>query len=138
MGGRVFNADGVEYPADALLVMFGQDDAMTRLLTPPRIAIDLSLNTLSSYKGRYRVAASVHPDGPAVVMDVSLREGALYLATTERGGVRLWPQSDVDFFVKGIDTRVTFTRDASGGVVGLILCQHGRARVARRMGRDLV
>src|SRR5207247_3342559 len=46
--------------------------------------------------------------------------------------VQLWPESNNDFFAKDVDAQVTFVRDASGAVSGLVLHQYGRDRPARK------
>ena len=49
------------------------------------------------------------------------------------GTVRLWPESSTDFFVKEAEAQVTFTRDPSGNVSGLVLHQYARDRPARKI-----
>ena len=46
--------------------------------------------------------------------------------------VQLWPESNNDFFAKDVDAQVTFVRDASGAVSGLVLHQYGRDRPAKK------
>jgi hypothetical protein len=96
---------------------------------PPkaRVAIDLPANAMSPYVGVYEL-------GPGVQLDVTMRDGALYAKSNSGGeAVRLWPESVRDFFVKEIDAQVSFTRDASGAVTGLVLHQYGRDRPARKL-----
>jgi hypothetical protein len=93
---------------------------------PPkhRTTIDLPAAALSPYVGVYELA-------PNALIEVTLRDGALY-AKSSAGGepVRLWPESRTDFFAKEADAQVTFNRDASGAVTGLVLHQFGRDRPA--------
>jgi hypothetical protein len=71
---------------------------------------------------------------PGMEFDVTLRDGALFVRPTMGGPtVRLWPESANDFFVKEVDAQITFTRDASGSVAGLVLHQFGRDRAARKV-----
>ncbi len=91
-----------------------------------RTAIELPASVLSPYVGVYELAAGLE-------FDVALRNGALFIKSS-MGGVpsQLWPESTLDFFAKGVDAQVTFVRDSSGTVSGLILHQYGRDRRARK------
>lgn len=96
---------------------------------PPkqRVAIDLPAATLSAYAGVYELA-------PGFQLVVAMRNDSLTIRSTPGGAeVRLWPESPADFFVNGMDAQVTFTRDASGSVKGLVFRQFGRPREARKV-----
>lgn len=93
----------------------------------PRTAIELPAAKLSPYVGGYQLV-------PGLELDVTLRDGALFVASTAGGApVRLWPESPSDFFVREVDAQVTFTRDAGGTVTGLVLHQNGRDRPAKKI-----
>jgi hypothetical protein len=62
-----------------------------------------------------------------------MRDDVLFIKSTGGATVRLWAESERDFFLKEIDAQVTFTRDASGAVTGLVVHQFGRDRSARRI-----
>lgn len=96
---------------------------------PPRkrTAIALPASALPPYVGLYRLA-------PGLEFDVTMRDGALFIRSTAGGtALHLWPESGTDFFVNEVDAQVTFTRDASGTVTGLLLHQFGRDRPARKI-----
>ena len=95
---------------------------------PPkkRTAIDLPGSALPPYVGVYELAQGV-------TIDVTTRDGALYAKSSNGGdAVRLWPETKTDFFVKEADVQVSFTRDASGTVTGLVVHQFGRDRPAKK------
>ncbi|MEP7347468.1 MAG: DUF3471 domain-containing protein [Gemmatimonadaceae bacterium] len=96
---------------------------------PPkqRTAIELPASALPPYVGLYQNASGLE-------FDVTLRKGALFI-TSSMGGpaVHLWPESSNDFFVNEADAQVTFARDASGAVTGLVLHQYGRDRIAKKV-----
>lgn len=95
---------------------------------PPkqRTPIELAASAMQPYVGVYELA-------PGSELDVTLRDGALFAKSSTGGGaVRLWPESQRDFFVKEVDAQITFTRDATGAVTGLVLHQFGRDRPAMR------
>ena len=95
---------------------------------PPkkRTAIDLPVTALGPYVGVYELATGV-------TLDVSMSNAALYVKSSNGGdAVRLWPESNTDFFVKEADAQLSFTRNASGAVTGLVLHQFGRDRQAKK------
>src|SRR5689334_11783209 len=90
----------------------------------PRTAIDLPASALSPYVGVYELA-------PGTELEVTLRDGALYVRSSTGGNpVRLWPESRTDFFARDVDAQISFTRDVSGTVTGLVVHQFGRDRSA--------
>jgi len=96
---------------------------------PPkqRKAIDLPVAALSQYVGTYELA-------PGVELEITLRDGSLFIRSSTGGdAVHLWPESSLDFFVKEVDAQVTFSRNTSGAVTGLVLHQYGRDRAARKI-----
>ena len=100
---------------------------------PPkkRVAIDLPATALSPYVGGYELAQGI-------TIEVTTRDGALYAKSSNGGdAVRLWPESNTDFFVREADLQVSFTRNgtgnATGTVTGLVLHQFGRDRPAKKI-----
>jgi hypothetical protein len=96
---------------------------------PPRrrAAIEFPASALSRYVGVYELARGLQ-------FDVTLRDGALFIGSTVAPAPRrLWPESSSDFFLQEVDAQITFTRDASGAVTGLVLHQYGRDRPARKV-----
>jgi hypothetical protein len=99
----------------------------------PRTAIDLPSGVLSRYVGRYDLPPSVLQDAPAFLLDVTLKDGALYFKPSGRPAFRIWPETETDFFVKELDVQISFTKDASGAISGLVVHQNGEDRAARRL-----
>ncbi len=91
-----------------------------------RVAIELPASALSPYVGVYELALGLE-------LDVTLQNGALHIRSSiGSAAVQLWPASNNDFFAKDVDAQVTFVRDASGAVSGLVLHQYGRDRPAKK------
>jgi uncharacterized damage-inducible protein DinB len=96
---------------------------------PPRrrVAIELPPSALPQYVGVYQIARGLE-------LHVTLQSGALYIRSTGGGPVvHLRPERSNEFFVNEVDAQVTFTRDASGTVTGLVLHQFGRDRPAQKV-----
>jgi hypothetical protein len=97
----------------------------TALPARKRVAIDLPATELSSFVGEYTL-----PHG--VVFHVATRDGALFIQSNTGGPpVKLLAEGKSDFFVNEVDAQMSFTRDPSGKVNGLVLHQYGRDRTAR-------
>ena len=50
-----------------------------------------------------------------------------------QGRLRLRPESDSTFLYREVDAQITFVRDSSRAVIGLILHQHGRNVPAKKI-----
>jgi uncharacterized damage-inducible protein DinB len=102
---------------------------------PPRsrAAIDLPIAALSQYVGMYDLPPSATQDSPQFLLDVSLKDGALYVKPGARPALRFWPETATDFFVKERDVQVSFVKDASGSVTGLVLHASGEDRAAKKV-----
>ncbi len=116
----------------------GADDIGMHLLDPTialaprpvsrkqRSAIEMPLNVLERYVGRYQLS-------PAFAIEITSREGALFLQATGQGIVRLWPEAETEFFLKEVDAQVSFVRDAQGVVTSLVLHQNGQDASGKKM-----
>ena len=98
-----------------------------------RTAIDLPVAVLSRYVGAYEIAPSVLFGSPGLLLDVTLSDGALMLKPAGQPAARLWPMSEADFFFKEINATITFTRDATGAVTGLVLHNNGEDRPGKKL-----
>jgi CubicO group peptidase (beta-lactamase class C family) len=90
-----------------------------------RTAIDLPADALSKFVGMYDLT-------PKFSLNVTMKDGALYLQPTGQGTLRLWPESPTDFFLKEVDAQLVFERDAGGAVTGVVLHQNGAAKLAKK------
>ena len=91
-----------------------------------RTAITVSDALLERYVGEYELT-------PAIKMAVTRTGNELFATLTGQGPIRLWPESETDFFVKEVDAQVKFTRDASGAATALTLFQNGQTINARKI-----
>jgi uncharacterized damage-inducible protein DinB len=94
----------------------------------PRKAIDVPTSVLSRYVASYDLPPSAFLGAPGVRLDVTLRDGSLYVKPVGQPEARLWPETDRDFFVKEVDIQVTFIDGA------LIVHQNGEDRRAPKTG----
>lgn len=99
----------------------------------PHTAIDLPAAVLSQYVGTYDLPPSALQDAPRLLLEVTLKDGALYVKPGARPAARLWPETATDFFVKEVDAQVTFIKDASGAITGLVVHQYGENRAASKI-----
>jgi serine-type D-Ala-D-Ala carboxypeptidase/endopeptidase len=94
-----------------------------RTALPPRTAVALDEATLAEYVGGY-------PLGPGFTLTLT-REGAqLFVQATGQPRFEVHAEKRDAFFLTAVDAQLTFTRDASGAVTGLVLHQNGASRPA--------
>ena len=83
-----------------------------------RVEIEVGEDILETYVGEYEFA-------PGVALVVTLEDGDLFAQVAGQVRAPIFAESETKFFYRGVDAQVTFTKDASGAVTGLILHQDG-------------
>jgi CubicO group peptidase (beta-lactamase class C family) len=116
------NGPGPDQVAGSLMAL-ARGETVT--LPNERQAVMVAPEVLRSYEGVYELA-------PTFAITISVVDGKLMAQATGQQAFELHPESDVRFFLTVVDAQVTFTRDASGAVDGLILHQGGRDSPARK------
>lgn len=97
----------------------------TVTLADERRAVALDADALGAYAGVYALS-------PAFGFTLTVADGRLMAQATGQSPVALEAEGPDAFFLREVDARITFTRDASGAVDALVLHQGGReARAAR-------
>ena len=98
-------------------------------LAPPRRptwaalkAIALPATTLDQFVGTYTA--------PGVTYFIARDGDHLTFESTAQSKRPLYAEKEDEFFLKGIDVRISFQRDGSGQVTGLVLRLNGRERTA--------
>jgi CubicO group peptidase (beta-lactamase class C family) len=97
----------------------------TVTLPGERRAIEIAPEALRAFEGVYELA-------PTFAITVSVVDGRLMAQATGQGAFQLHAETAGGFFLREVDARITFTRDATGAVDGLILHQGGRDSPAPR------
>jgi D-alanyl-D-alanine-carboxypeptidase/D-alanyl-D-alanine-endopeptidase len=115
----------------------GADDIGMHLLVPAlplapkpvppkvRTAIDVPAAVIARYVGTYQLA-------PTFALEITVRDGALYMHPTDQPVSRLWAETRTDFFLKEIDAQVTFVPGADGTATSLVLHQNGQNLTAKK------
>lgn len=110
------NGPGPDQVAGSLMTLArGQ----TVTLPGERQAVVVAPEVLRAYEGVYELS-------PTFVITVSVVDGKLMAQATGQSAFELYAESTDAFFLRVVDAQVTFTRDASGAVDGLVLHQGGR------------
>ena len=84
-----------------------------------RTAVEVAEDVLETYVGEYELR-------PMFSIVVTLEDGALFGQATGQGKFPMFAESETEFFLRVVDAQVSFTKDDSGAVTGLILHQNGR------------
>lgn len=92
-----------------------------------RVEVRVAESVLRNYVGRYELA-------PGAIMSITLEDGRLHAQLTGQRSVAILAESESTFFYRGTNSQISFTRDASGSVTGLVLHQSGgRTNPARKL-----
>jgi hypothetical protein len=81
---------------------------------------------LRTYEGEYELA-------PGFVMTVTVEGGRIMTQATGQQKVEIFPLSPTEFFLKVVNARITFVKDASGAITQLVLHQGGRDMPAKKI-----
>jgi serine-type D-Ala-D-Ala carboxypeptidase/endopeptidase len=87
-------------------------------LAPAHRTIALDAASLDDYIGDYTLS-------DAMSIDVSRKDNQLYAQATGQGAFPIFADSMDEFFAKVADIRISFSRDASRKISGLVLHQNG-------------
>jgi D-alanyl-D-alanine-carboxypeptidase/D-alanyl-D-alanine-endopeptidase len=102
-----------------------------------RMPVRLDPAVLDPYVGNYELY-------PNFILTVSLDGGRLMVQATGQPRLRVFPESDTQFFYRAVDARITFVQDKDGKVNKLILHQHGldmpawKNGIAVQLGKTLI
>lgn len=91
-----------------------------------RTAIDVSPSVLARYVGAYQLA-------PDFVIELTPDSSALYAQATNQSTLRLWAETERDFFLKEADVQISFALDEGGAVSALVPHQRGADQRARKV-----
>ena len=81
--------------------------------------VTIDPKTYDAYVGEYEVT-------PQFKVSVFKEGDKLMTQATNQPAFELFPEGENKFFLRAVDAKVTFTRDASGVVTGLVIHQGGR------------
>jgi hypothetical protein len=91
-----------------------------------RHEIDVPEEILATYVGEYALS-------PRFSIVVTLEAGVLHVQATGQPKSPLYAESETKFFSRTVNAEITFTKDDSGAVTGVILHQNGRDAPGRRV-----
>lgn len=94
------------------------------LATPDEVAVDPA--AFARLEGDYQLA-------PGFVLTVRSRGGRFFTQATGQGELEIFAASETEYFLKAVDARLTFERDATGATTGLVLHQNGQDMPARKV-----
>ena len=95
-----------------------------------RVQVAVVEDILETYVGEYEFS-------PAASLFVSLADGALFARLTGQGTLPIFPESESEFFYRVVDAQLSFMKNDSGVVTGLILHQNGADQPARKVSGEV-
>ena len=84
-----------------------------------RPEVKLDPKVLGEYEGSYQLA-------PDFAITFTARDGHLFTQATGQPEFEVFATKKDEFFLKVVDAQVSFQRDASGKVTGMVLHQNGK------------
>lgn len=104
----------------------GVDNIGVNLLYPPkaRTAITIKPEVGDRYVGRYEVV-------PEFILTFSREGDHYYLQASGQGRNEVFPETETDFFLKGVNAQISFVKDDAGRVTALVLHQGGDQNAKR-------
>lgn len=95
-------------------------------------SLKLEASQLEALMGRYAFA-----ENPAIITTVTASGGRLFLQTADQPKLEVLPESETNFCLKDFPAiRVTFRKDASGKVSGLVSRLNGVGHEAKRLNES--
>ena len=92
----------------------------------PVVEEPVSASEMTQYTGVYELS-------PQFRITVSVKEGKLLVQATNQEAFEIFRERDDLFFLKVVEAKIQFTRDAGGQVTGLILLQNGNEVPGRKL-----
>jgi hypothetical protein len=120
-----FERDAAGKIVALILHQNGLDQRARRGEVPVPVEITLSAGQLREYAGDYLLT-------PAVVLSVTEEDGGLAVQVTGQPRLPVYASAKDKFFYKAVDAQITFQRDVTGRVNGLVLHQGGRDFMAAK------
>ena len=102
-------------PAEVLVV---DRVAQPKSLVPVRTAEPIDPTTFDAYAGHYMFGSGV--------VNVYRDGGRYFSQAPGQQAIEIFPDAQGEFFTKMVDAQITFEKDATGKVTGLVLHQGGR------------
>ncbi len=91
-----------------------------------RTEVEVAEAILETYVGEYELGAERS-------LVLTLEDGALFVQPTGQEKLPLFAESETKFFLRVVEAQISFTKDDSGAVTGLILRQGTRERPGQRV-----
>jgi serine-type D-Ala-D-Ala carboxypeptidase/endopeptidase len=93
---------------------------------PPLPEIKVDAKILETYTGEYELA-------PGFTIKITTDGGHLYEQATNQPRFEIFAAKENEFFLKVVEARITFTKDAGGQVVSLTLHQNGQETPGKKI-----
>ena len=115
-----FNKDTSGKVTSLTLHQNGDHEATKTSSTVPkeRVAIALDPKIAAAIVGQYELA-------PGSILTIQRDGEKVRAQLTDQPSVLIYPETEKDFFYKVVDAQITFEKDPSGKVTGLVLHQNG-------------
>jgi D-alanyl-D-alanine carboxypeptidase len=118
-----------ETTAMVVIRRYGGDELAPRVsreVPKERQAVKVDPALYDSYAGIYELT-------PAFRLTVTREGDRIFTQATGQERVEIFPAGETEFFLRVVDAQISFVRDSSGAVTGLVLHQGGRDLPAKKL-----
>ncbi|MBN2092442.1 serine hydrolase [candidate division KSB1 bacterium] len=107
---------------DLAAILFGKDYSIPKI----KKTIALDSDILNDYSGKYELKPNFH-------FVISRNGDQLFCQPTGQKKLRIYPESEIKFYIKEVDAYITFIRNENKTIESLILHQGGRDISAKKI-----
>lgn len=116
------NAPAGKISRDLAAILFGENYELPK----ERKAIKVDPKILDAYVGEYEASAEL-------LFVITKENEQLYVEATDRPKVKIYPESETQFFMTIVDAQITFVKNEKGEVTELILHMEGEDTPAKKI-----
>lgn len=93
-------------------------------------ATDVEPSIYKAYVGDY---GGAYQFAPSIILSITTEDNRIFMQFTRQDRMEIFPASSTEFFLKVLDTELTFMVNKTGKVTGVIVHQFGQDLVASRI-----
>ena len=111
---------------DTALGLLGAAPSVSPSVPSPETIVEVDPQTYDAYVGQYELS-------PEVIITITREDGRLLVQATGQPEIEIYPESETEYFAKVADVHITFVKDVTGEIAGLVLRLEGQETPAERI-----
>ena len=119
-------AVGKDSILDTALGLLGAAPSVSPSVPSPEPILEVDPRTYDAYVGRYELS-------PEVIITITREDARLLVQATGQPEIEIYPESETAYSAKVADVHITFVKDVTGEIAGLVLRLEGQETPAERI-----